>query len=82
MIAKEIRDKLAAETESERLKVERQVSSRLADAERRIADMKTRAMSEVGQIATETAGSIVGQLTGKTVGQAELAAAIKTTLGK
>ena len=74
--AKEIRDKLAAEVEAERSKVDRQVTSRLADAEKRIADTKTRAMADVGQIATETAEAIVAQLTGRPVAQDEVRQAV------
>ena len=75
-LAKDMRDKLATEVEGERAKVDRQVGSRLADAERRIADMKTSAMTEVGQIATDTAEAIVLQLTGKPVSKDEVRQAV------
>ena len=81
-IAKDIRDKLASEVEGERTKVERQVASRVGDAERRIFDMKTRAMTEVGQIASETAEAIVTELTGKPAAKDEVSVAIKAVLGK
>jgi F-type H+-transporting ATPase subunit b len=80
-IAKEIRDRLAADVEAERGKVEAQVNGRIEDAERRIADMKSRAMAEVGQIATETTEAIVTQLTGKSVSPAEVSAAVKASSG-
>ena len=76
-IAKDMRDKLAVETEAERAKVDRQVGSRITDAERRISEMKTRAMTEVSQIATDTAEAIIGQLTGKPVSKDEVARAVK-----
>lgn len=81
-IAKELRDKLAADVEAERAKVDKQVSARLGEAERRIADMKTRAMSEVGQIAAETAEAIVAQLTGKAAGKDEIRQAVKQAAGE
>lgn len=80
-IAKEIRDKLAAEVEAERSKVERQMAGRLADAEKRIADMKARAMQEVGQIASDTAEAIVAELQGQPVRKDEIAGAVKTVMG-
>lgn len=75
-MAKDMRDKLATEVESERAKVDKLVTSRIADAERRITEMKTRAMTEVGQIATDTAEAIVTQLTGKPVSKAEIGQAV------
>lgn len=81
-IAKEIRDKLAAEVETERSKVEGQVASRVADAEKRIFDMKTRAMAEVGQIASDTAEAILAELQGKPAVKDEVAGAVKAVLGK
>ncbi len=81
-IAKDIRDKLTAEVDAERAKVERQVTSRLGDAEKRIADMKARAMTEVGQIATDTATAIVTELQAKPATREEIAGAIKAVMGK
>ncbi len=81
-IAKEIRDKLAAEVDGERAKVDRQVASRVTDAEKRITDMKTRAMSEVGQIASDTAEAIVAELQGKPAAKNEVAGAVKAVLGR
>lgn len=63
-IAKETRDRLAAEVEAQRQKVERQLAETLADAEARIAKTKANAMSQVDQIAGETAAAIVDRLVG------------------
>ena len=52
------------------------MTSRIADAARRITEMTTRAMTEVGQIATDTAEAIVTQLTGKPVSKAEIGQAV------
>lgn len=81
-IAKEIRDKLSAEVEAERAKVDKQVAARLNEAERRIADMKSKAMTEVGQIASDTAEAIVSQLTGKAAGKDEIRQAVKLAAGE
>jgi F-type H+-transporting ATPase subunit b len=81
-IAKGIRDKLAAEAESERAKVEKQITSHVADAERQIAEVKAKAMGDVGQIATETAEAIVAQLTGKSVSQDEVRKTVEAIAGR
>ncbi len=81
-MAKDIRDELAAEVDAERGKVDRQVASKVTDAERRIADMKARALSEVGQIATETTQAIVAELTAKPVGRDEVEGAVKAVMRK
>ena len=76
-IAKDMRDKLATEVEGQRTVVDNQVGSRIADAERRISDMKTKAMAEVGQIAADTAEAIVAQLTGKPASRDEVRQAVE-----
>ena len=81
-IAKDLRDKLAAEVEVERSKVDKQVGTRLAGAEKRIAETKTKALTDVGQIAAETAEAIVGQLTGKPVSKEEARQAVKLVAGE
>ena len=49
------------------------------EAERRIAEAKTRAMGSVSEIAGETARTIVSQLIGQDVTAAEAAQALGTT---
>jgi F-type H+-transporting ATPase subunit b len=66
-IAKTTRDGLAAETERERQKVEGDLTRAAADAEKRIAESKTKALASVNDIASETVAAIVGKLTGTTV---------------
>jgi len=80
-IAKDIRDKLTAEVDGERAQSEKLMAAQVTDAEKRIADMKTRAMSEVGQIATDTAEAIVGKLQGKPAQRDAIAGAVKSVLG-
>lgn len=66
-LAKETRDKLAAETEAERHRVEAELNAKLAETEKRIGETKTRALSSVDEIAVSTATDIVSMLTGKSV---------------
>jgi len=66
-IARETREKLAAEVDEERARVDAQVNAKLADAEKRISDMKSAALAQVNQIATDTAGTIVEKLIGAEV---------------
>lgn len=66
-IARETREKLAAEVEEERARVDAQVNAKLAEAEKRISEMKAAALAQVNQIATDTAGAIVEKLIGAEV---------------
>src|ERR1700741_3893712 len=63
-IAKDIRDKLAAELDAERSKVEAEIAAKTSAAEARIAQSKASAMARVNEIAADTAGAIVARLTG------------------
>ena len=60
-----MRDKLTAEVDKERAKVEAQIAAKLAEAESRIAETKSKALASVGDIASEVAGvdrpKLIGQ---------------------
>ncbi|HUJ37814.1 MAG TPA: F0F1 ATP synthase subunit B [Hyphomicrobium sp.] len=71
-MAKDMRDKLATETDKERASVEGHLSAKLADAEARIAATKTKALSSVNEIAAETASAVVSKLLGEDVSPAEI----------
>jgi F-type H+-transporting ATPase subunit b len=71
-LAKETRDKLAAESETERHRVEAELNSKLADTEKRIAETKSRALASVDEIAATAATDIVSMLTGKGVSADEV----------
>jgi F-type H+-transporting ATPase subunit b len=71
-LAKDMRDKLTAETDKERGTVEGQLSSKLAEAESRIAATKSRALTSVDEIAAETASAVVSKLLGEEVSPAEV----------
>ena len=81
-IARETRDRLAAEVDGERAQVEAQTAKKLAAAEARIADTKRKALSSVSEIAADIVGPVVRQLTGKDVGPDEIKAAVKTVAGE
>jgi F-type H+-transporting ATPase subunit b len=70
--AKILRDKLVRETEAERARHDALISQKLAEAELRIAQSKTRAMAGVHEIAADTAGAIVARLIGNEVSKEEL----------
>jgi F-type H+-transporting ATPase subunit b len=71
-MAKDMRDELTAATEKERSQVEGQLSAKLSEAEARIADAKTKALSSVNEIAAETAIAVVSKLLGEDVSPAEV----------
>jgi F-type H+-transporting ATPase subunit b len=75
-IGREMHDRLTAEIDKERAKVESEIASRLADAEARIAQSKARAMASVAEIAGDTAGAIVTRLLGKEVSKDEVRRAL------
>lgn len=81
-IARETREKLAAEVDEERARAESQVSTKLAEAEKRIAEMKANALAQVNQIATDTAGSIVEKLIGAEVSAEEARRALEPVPGE
>ena len=76
VIARDMRDKLAAEVDGERAAVDAQIAQKLADAEARIAQSKSRAMASVGDIAAETAGAVVAKLLGGEVSKDEVRRAL------
>jgi F-type H+-transporting ATPase subunit b len=75
-IAKGMRDKLTAEVDKERAKVEAQIAAKVAEAESRIIDTKSKALASVGDIAGEIAGAIVARLIGKEVSKDEVQRAL------
>jgi F-type H+-transporting ATPase subunit b len=71
-MAKNMREKLLAETDKERSNVEGHLSAKLAEAEARIAATKTKALASVDDIAAETASAVVSKLLGEDVSPAEV----------
>jgi F-type H+-transporting ATPase subunit b len=80
-LANETREKLNAEAEQARRRLETELNAKLAKAEETIAATKTAAMAHVHGIAADTAGAIVERLIGAapspTAVQAAVAGALK-----
>jgi len=76
-IGQQSRDSAKADAEAARKTVEAGLESKLAEAEARIASIKTAAMSEVGTIAEDTATAIVQELVGGKPDKAAIQAAVK-----
>ncbi|HVZ06165.1 F0F1 ATP synthase subunit B' [Hyphomicrobium sp.] len=81
-IAKETRGKLAAETDAERQRVDAQLAVKLQNAEARIAETKSKAVSAIGEIATETARAVVAKLIGQDVSPDEIKKALQPAPGE
>ena len=81
-IARETREKLAGEVDVERTRVDNQVNAKLADAEKRIFDMKSKALAQVNDIASETAGAVVAKLIGTEVSADEARRALEPVAGE
>lgn len=81
-MAKDTRDKLAADIEKSRADADRQNAAKVADMEKRIADTKARALASVSDIATDTAGAIVEKLLGRQVPADEIKKIVAQRLGR
>jgi len=80
-IADTAREAAKNKANADRAAVEADLATKIAAAEARIADIKTKALSDVGAIAEETAAEVVKQLIGGTATKAEIAAAVKASAG-
>jgi F-type H+-transporting ATPase subunit b len=80
-IAAEARDKAKAEADAERARIEADLAAKLATAEASIAGIKSAAMAEVSGVAEDVASEIVSQLTGVSVGKADVSAAVGAAKG-
>ena len=81
-IARETRDALTAEVDGERGRVDAQVNAKVADAEKRIADMKSKALAQVSEIASDSAGAVVSKLIGAEVSPDEARRALGPVAGE
>lgn len=75
-LAQETYARLAAESEAKRHALEAELAAKLAASEVQIEATKTKAMSNVGQIAQEAAAAIVEHITGDPADAKAIAAAI------
>ena len=81
-IASSARDEAKARADAERAKIEASLQEKIAGAETRIAEIKTKALADVGTIAADTTGVLVEQLIGAKATKAEVASAVKTAAGE
>lgn len=81
-LAKETRDKLAAASETTRRSLEADLGKKLGEAETRIAASRDEAMTNVRQIAVETAEAIVERLLGAAPKAGEAEAAVDTVMAR
>jgi F-type H+-transporting ATPase subunit b len=79
-LANETRDKLNAEAEQARKRLEEQLNAKLAEAEQIIATTKTAAMANVQGIAVDTAAAIVQRLIGTAPAGSAVEAAVADAL--
>lgn len=75
-IAQANRDKLAAETDAERAKLDQALGAKIAEAEKKIAASKMKALGDVRAVAAELATSIVAELIGVKVSKTAAAGAV------
>ena len=80
-IADDARESAKAKATADRTAVEADLAKKISAAEDRIADIKAKALADVGAIAEETATAVVKQLIGGTVTKAEITAAVKASAG-
>ncbi|MBZ9934833.1 F0F1 ATP synthase subunit B [Mesorhizobium sp. BR1-1-16] len=80
-IAQAATDKAKAEADARRHAIEAELTAKLADAEGRIGDIKTKALADVGAIAEDAAGAVVHALIGQQPSPEEVSAAVSTVRG-
>ena len=80
-IAQETRDKLSAEVDQERGRLDGQLAAKIAEAEKSIQATRTRALASVTELATDIAADIVAQLTGTRVTKADAEQAVAKAQG-
>jgi F-type H+-transporting ATPase subunit b len=78
-IASSAREAAKTKAAAERAAIEASLNDKISAAEVRIADIKTKALADVGSIAEETAGAVVELLIGGKVSKAEIATAVKAS---
>jgi F-type H+-transporting ATPase subunit b len=81
-IAKQTREKLSAETDAEKARIEKQIAVKLLEAETRIAATKTKALTAVNDIAAETARAVVAKLVGHDVSLDDVKKVLSPMAGK
>lgn len=78
----ENRNKLNAEIEAERAKLDAALGSKIATAEKKVAASRDKALEDISAMAADIASDIVQQLTGSKITKAAASAAVSKSLGK
>jgi F-type H+-transporting ATPase subunit b len=81
-IAESAREAAKTAADAQRAESEASLNTQLASAEKRIGDIKTKALSDVGAIAEEATDAIVRTLTGGDVSRSEVSAAVASSMAK
>lgn len=81
-IAEGSRNEAKAATDAQRASIEADLAKKLAAAETRIADIKSRALADVGTIATDTVEAVVRALVDADVGAKEVGDAVAAAMNK
>ena len=81
-IAQTARDSTKAELDAHRTSMEAELNERIAAAETRIGQLKTRALGDVDAIAQDVTGLLVETLLGAGASQAEVAAAVNAAMSE
>ncbi|MBM3544272.1 MAG: ATP F0F1 synthase subunit B [Alphaproteobacteria bacterium] len=77
-IVDEGRAKLKAETDAERVKLDKELGKKSAEAERRIEEAKNSAMKDLNAVAADVAADIVQRLIGAAPAKPEIEKAVET----
>jgi F-type H+-transporting ATPase subunit b len=81
-IAKEMRESLATETDGERQRVDGQIAAKLRDADTRIAESKSKAVTAIQDIAADTARAVVSKLIGQDVSAEDVKKVLRPAPGE
>lgn len=82
IIAETARTAAKTKADAQRAETERELAAKLAAAEARIADIKNRALAEVGSIAGEATEAVVNSLIGARTTPDEVNAAVQSVLAE
>jgi F-type H+-transporting ATPase subunit b len=80
-IAQATRQKLTEEVDAERARIDAELAARIAEAEKRIAGVKGKALDEMQKVAGDLAGDIVARLIGAKVSGAQSSKAVEEISG-
>lgn len=75
-IARDTREKLDAKVAERQAAVDAEIDNRIADAEKRIGETRTKALASVNEIASEVAGTMVKQLIDTDVSASDIQSAL------